>query len=284
MPVEAPVESPTSLDQALGLLAGGDGWQPLAGGTDLMVQITGELAPPPERILDLWRLDEMRGITLDGDALLIGALTTYTDIRRSDLCREHLPALVDASATIGAAQIQNRGTLGGNIANASPAGDTLPIMLATDTEFVLASAAGERTVAADDFWTGYRQTARRSDELLLRVRVPLSRGRHVVFRKIGTRRAQAISKVVMALSWREDGGVWRNVRLALGSVAPTPIRAPSTEAVLEGAAPRRATADHAAATLAGEIAPIDDVRSTADYRRTVAARSLHRLLREAGGW
>jgi len=146
------------------------------------------------------------------------------------------------------------------------------------------SARGERTVAARDFWIGYRQTARRPDELLLRVRVPLPRGRLVRFRKVGTRRAQAISKVVMALSWREDAGVWRELRLALGSVAPTPIRAHQTEAVLEGAAPRQSTADHAAATLADEIEPIDDVRSTADYRRVVAARVLHRLLREAGGW
>jgi CO/xanthine dehydrogenase FAD-binding subunit len=149
---------------------------------------------------------------------------------------------------------------------------------------VLGSARGERAVAAKDFWPAYRKTARRDDELLVRVRVPLPAGRQVRFRKVGTRRAQAISKVVMALSWREDGGVWRDVRVALGSVAPTPIRATQTERVLEGAAPRQSTADHAAQTLAGEIKPIDDVRSTADYRRVVSARILHRLLREAGGW
>ncbi|HVR28210.1 MAG TPA: FAD binding domain-containing protein, partial [Thermoanaerobaculia bacterium] len=216
--------------------------------------------------------------------LVLGALTTYTEIRRSDMCREHLPALVEAAATIGAAQIQNRGTIGGNIANASPAGDTLPVLLATDAEIVLGSASGERTVAANDFWTGYRQTARHADELLLRVRIPLPIGRQVRFRKVGTRRAQAISKVVLAISWRADAGVWRDVRLALGSVAATPIRARETESVLEGAAARRETADHAAARVAQEIDPIDDVRSTADYRRVVTARVLHRLLREAGGW
>jgi CO/xanthine dehydrogenase FAD-binding subunit len=116
------------------------------------------------------------------------------------------------------------------------------------------------------------------------VRIPLSAGRQVRFRKVGTRRAQAISKVVMALAWREEGGVWRDVRLALGSVAERPIRAHETEAVLEGAAARRETADHASATVVAEITPIDDVRSTADYRRVVTARVLHRLLREAGGW
>jgi CO/xanthine dehydrogenase FAD-binding subunit len=284
MPVEPPLESPTSLAQAYDLLSASDGWRPIAGGTDLMVQITGELAPPPERVLDLWRLDELRGITVENGELVLGALTTYTEIRRSDLCQENLPALVEAAATIGAAQIQNRGTIGGNVVNASPAGDTLPVLLAADAHIVLGSASGERTVAAADFWTGYRQTARRDDELVVRVRIPLPQGRQVRFRKVGTRRAQAISKVVACLSWRPDGGVWRDVRLALGSVAATPIRAHETERVLEGAAPRAETADHAATTLAAEIHPIDDVRSTAEYRRVVAARVLHRLLREATGW
>jgi len=290
MPAEPPVVSPGSLQEAYALLAEGDGWQPIAGGTDLMVQITGELVEPPERVLDLWRLDELRGIRLEGAELVLGALTTYTEIRRSLLVAEVLPALVDAAGTIGAAQIQNRGTLGGNIVNASPAGDTLPILLATDARIVLGSARGERAVAAADFWTGYRQTARTAEELVLRVRIPLPPGRQVRFRKVGTRRAQAISKVVMALAWRSDGAVgtstetsvWRDVRLALGSVAERPIRVPRTEAVLEGAPPTEATADRAASTLADEIQPIDDVRSTAEYRRTVAARVLHRLLRDEG--
>lgn len=284
MRVEPPVASPASLDEALSLLAGGDVWRPIAGGTDVFVQLTGDMGPAPERVLDLWRLNELRGIAVEDGALIMGALTTYTQIRSSDACREHLPALVAAAATIGAAQIQNRGTIGGNAINASPAGDTLPVLLAMDAELVLGSARGERTVAAKDFWPSYRKTACAPDELLLRIRFPLLRGRQVRFRKVGTRRAQAISKVVMAIAWREDGGVWRDVRVALGSVAPTPIRATETERVLEGAAPRETTADHAASVLAKEIHPIDDVRSTADYRRVVSARVLHRLLREAGGW
>jgi CO/xanthine dehydrogenase FAD-binding subunit len=280
---EPPVASPGTLEEAYGLLASA-AYEPIAGGTDLMVRITGELAPPPERVLDIWQLDELRGISADDGWLTLGALTTYTDMRRSALVNEHLPALAAAAATIGAAQIQNRGTIGGNAVNASPAGDTLPILLATGAELVLGSERGERSVAADDFFTGYRRTARAADELLLRVRIPLAAGRQERFRKVGTRRAQAISKVVMALAWREEGGVWRDVRLALGSVAERPIRAHETEAVLEGAAARRETADHASATVAAEITPIDDVRSTADYRRVVTARVLHRLLREAGGW
>jgi CO/xanthine dehydrogenase FAD-binding subunit len=284
MRVEPPVSSPTNLNEALALLAADGGWRPVAGGTDLLVQMTGDLAPPPERVLDIWRIPEMRGITIESGALTMGALTTYTQIRNSAECREHLAALVEAAATIGAAQIQNRGTIGGNAINASPAGDTLPVLLAMDAELVIGSTRGERTVAAKDFWPAYRKTARADDELLVRIRFPLPKGRQVRFRKVGTRRAQAISKVVMAIAWREDGGVWRDVRVALGSVAATPIRATETERVLEGAAPRETTADHAAATLANEIHPIDDVRSTADYRKVVSARVLHRMLREAGGW
>jgi CO/xanthine dehydrogenase FAD-binding subunit len=288
MPVEPPVESPQSLSEAYALMVA-QAYRPIAGGTDVMVQITGEIGEPPSRLLDVWRLEELRGIHIQGDAtqgaaLLIGALATYTEIRRSALVLERLPALAQAAATIGAAQIQNRGTIGGNVMNASPAGDTLPVLLATDAELILGSARGERSVPARAFWTGYRVTARAEDELLLRIRVPLPPERVVRFRKVGTRRAQAISKVVLALSYRENGGVWRDVHVALGSVAATPIRAAETEAVLEGAAPRETVADHAAATLARELRPIDDVRSTADYRRAVSARVLHRLLRDEGGW
>ncbi len=285
MPVEPPVTSPRELDEAYAILAEGP-VRPIAGGTDLMVALTGELGEPPARILDLWRLDALRGIALDGDAVSLGALTTYTEIRRSALCREHLPVLVEAAATIGAAQIQNRGTIGGNVVNASPAGDTLPVLLAADASFVVGSARGERTVAAAEFWPAYRQTALAPDELLVRIRIPLRAGRELRYRKIGTRRAQSISKVVMALGWRDGAPAapWTDVRLALGSVAATPIRARATEAVLEGRSPTPETADRAAETLAGELAPIDDVRSTAEYRRLAAARVLHRLIREAGGW
>src|SRR3954453_12483788 len=141
--VEPPIEHPRTLSEGYAFLASAP-HRPIAGGTDVMVQITGELGPPPERMIDLWRLDELRGIGVDGGDLRLGALTTYTDIRRSALCREHLPALVEAAATIGAAQIQNRGTIGGNVANASPAGDTLPVLLATDATILVGGQRGER--------------------------------------------------------------------------------------------------------------------------------------------
>jgi CO/xanthine dehydrogenase FAD-binding subunit len=281
--ITPPVVTPTTLAEAYALLAS-EPHRPIAGGTDLMVQLAAEVAEPPERIIDLWRLDELRGIEYDGYEVSIGALTTHAELRHSPVVRARLPALAEAAATVGAAQIQNRGTIGGNIANASPAGDTLPVLLAVDATFTLGSASGERTVRASEFWVAYRRTALRPDELVLRIAFPVERHRHTRFRKVGTRQAQAISKVVMALSYREDGGVWRDVRLGLGSVAATPIRARETESVLEGAAARESVADHASAVLAAELAPIDDVRSTADYRRTVSGRVLHRLLREAGGW
>jgi CO/xanthine dehydrogenase FAD-binding subunit len=285
--VEPPTESPTRLSDAYELLADGDGapWRPLAGGTDLMVQMTGEIGEPPARIIDVWDLDELRGIEVAGGVLSIGALTTYTELRRSREVAEVVPALAAAAATIGAAQIQNRGTIGGNVINASPAGDTLPVLLAVGAEMVLGSARGERVVAADDFWPSYRTTARLDDELLIRIRIPAVADRHVRFRKVGTRRAQAISKVVMALAWRSsDDAPWADVRLALGSVAATTVRARAAEAAMQGRRPDRETADAATAALVDEIVPIDDVRSTADYRRAVAARVLHRLVRDAGGW
>ncbi|MEA2537037.1 MAG: xanthine dehydrogenase small subunit [Chloroflexota bacterium] len=284
MPVEPPVVSPTSLAEAVALA--GSGHRPLAGGTDLLVQITGEIGQPPDAVVDLWRLDELRGIAVHDVTLELGALTTYTQIRHSALCAEHVPALVEAAATIGAAQIQNRGTLGGNVMNASPAGDTLPVLLALDAELVAGGAAGERSIPATGFWPEYRRTAVRPDELLLRIRIPIVAGRQQRFRKVGTRRAQAISKVVLALAWSEEPGtrVWRDVRLALGSVAATPIRASAAESALEGAAPDAETAERAVAALVAELEPIDDVRSTAAYRRAVAGRVLHRLLRDAGGW
>jgi carbon-monoxide dehydrogenase medium subunit len=285
VPVEPPIEVPRTLREAFELLSAASR-TPIAGGTDLMVRITGELGPPPERIIDLSRLEELRGISIADGALSLGALTTYSDIRRSRACAEHLPVLQEASATIGAIQIQNRGTIGGNIANASPAGDTLPILLAVDATIVVGGPLGERQIPADQFWVAYRTTALAPDELILRIRIPLTANRQVVFRKVGTRRAQAISKVVMAVAWRQEvpRGPWSNARLGLGSVADRPLRARDTEALLEGKRPTVETADAAAESVAAEIRPIDDVRSTADYRRMVTARILHRIIRDAGGW
>jgi CO/xanthine dehydrogenase FAD-binding subunit len=303
MPAEPPVVSPRTLREACELLAERP-HRLLAGGTDLLVQLTGEVGPVPERVLDLWQLQELRGIARRGAMLDLGALSTYTDIRRSALCREHASSLVEAAATIGAVQIQHRGTIGGNVMNASPAGDTLPVLLALDAVLVLVSVAGERAVAATDFWPAYRRTAARPDEVLARVRIPIVPDREQRFRKVGTRRAQAISKVVVAASWREDLGragsggepgvvargggpgrlgPWRDVRIALGSVAPIPIRVAAAEAELGSRERSLDVIDAAVEALGRTIQPIDDVRSTAAYRREVARRVVRRLLVEAAG-
>lgn len=291
MRVEPPVVSPRTLREAYALLAAHP-HRPLAGGTDLLVQLTGEVGPTPDRVLDLWRIEDLRGIEIRNGFLELGALTSYTELRRSPACRSNVPALVEAAATIGAIQIQNRGTIGGNVMNASPAGDTLPVLLALDAVMVLGSTRGEREVPAADFWPAYRRTAAEPDELLIRLRIPRVAGRAQRFRKVGTRRAQAISKVVVATAWEGDAVeaaeadpvapdvVRHRVRIALGSVAPTPIRAVAVEELLEGRRWDAAVVDAAVAAMAAAMTPIDDVRSTAAYRREAACRVVRRLLVE----
>ena len=275
-------DTPRTLADAFALLAEG-GRRPLAGGTDALVEHAAG-GGTVGRYLDLTALTEIRGIRVENGALVLGAATTYAELRSNPLIAEHAPVLAAMAAEVGAAQIQNRGTLGGNIATASPAGDSLPVLLALDAEIVVGGAHGERSIPASDFFPAYRRTALAGDELILRIVVPIRPDRTVAFRKVGTRRAQAISVVVLAVAWRAEDGAWRDVRVALGSVAATPIRARATEATLEGAAPTAEVAAVAAATLEAEITPIDDVRSTAEYRRSVAGRILHRIVRDAAGW
>jgi xanthine dehydrogenase small subunit len=240
---------------------------PLAGCTDLYVALNfGTLEPT--RFLDLWRLDRLRTIDVRGGLLSIGALATYTDLIRSALVRRRLPMLAAAARQVGGVQIQNRGTIGGNVVNASPAGDTLPVLTAADAIVVLESASGERRVPFVAFYTGYRQTVRRSDELVVALEVPRVQGRQY-FRKVGTRAAQAISKVVMA------GIAGPPAKVAFGSVAPTVVRARRTEAALARGVPL----EEAQRALAAELSPIDDLRSTAEYRRRVAMNLLAQFVR-----
>jgi len=209
-----------------------------------------------------------------GDVLSIGALATYTEIIRSPVVRRRVPMLCAAARQVGGAQIQNRGTIGGNVANASPAGDTLPVLAAAEATVVLVSAAGERRVPVAAFYTGYRQSVMRPDELVTALEGPRIRGRQW-FRKVGTRAAQSISKVVMAAVAPGHG---EPPRVAVGSVAPTVVRLPRTEAALG----RGAGLAEAQRTLLDEIAPVDDLRSTAEYRRRVAANLLARFWNERG--
>jgi xanthine dehydrogenase small subunit len=257
---------PRSLKHALRILQNEESVTPMAGCTDLYVSLNfGTLAAT--RFLNLWPLDALRSIETRDGRLSIGALATYTDIIRSPLVRRALPMLAAAAREIGGVQIQNRGTIGGNIANASPAGDTLPVLSAADAIVILQNADGRREVPFNAFYTGYRRTVARSDELIVAVEVPPLAGRQW-FRKVGTRAAQAISKVVMAAVGGDEP------RLAIGSVAPTVLRLRRTESALA----RRVPIREAENILLDEIAPIDDVRSSADYRRRVAANLLRRCL------
>jgi len=245
---------------------------PMAGCTDLFVSLNfGTLTDT--RFLNLWGLDRLRTIEVRGDRLAIGALVTHSELARSPLVRKRIPMLAAASREVGGVQIQNRGTLGGNVANASPAGDTLPVLAAADATVILISAGGSRTVPFNQFYTGYRQTVRRPDELIAGFEIPPIRGTQW-FRKVGTRAAQAISKIVIAGIRPEPGGA---VRIALGSVAPTVIRATRTEAALS----RGTSIEEAQRILLDEIVPIDDIRSTAEYRRRVAANLLARFWADA---
>lgn len=257
----------SSLDDALRILRD-EARTPIAGATDLYVALNfGTLAP--RRFVDLWGVDELRGISVRDDMLVMGGLTTYSAIIRSPLVAERLPMLIDAARQVGGPQIQNRGTIAGNIANGSPAADSVPVFAAADAVVVLKSTNHERRVPITQFYTGYRTSLMRADELIVAIEVPRVDGRQW-FRKVGTRAAQAISKVVVA------GVRSAAPRFALGSVAPTVVRAFATERALAGGA----SIEQAAMTLRREIAPIDDVRSSAEYRRHVAERLLHRFWSE----
>jgi CO/xanthine dehydrogenase FAD-binding subunit len=254
---------PRSLPDALKMLRDEGPLVPLAGCTDLYVALNfGTLRQ--KRFLNLWNLDALRGIDAKGRTLRIGALTTYTEIIRSKLIARRLPMLAAAAREIGGVQIQNRGTIGGNVANASPAGDSLPVLLASDAVVVLRSAAGTRRVPMTSFYVGYRQTVARPDELIDGFEIPAVAGRQW-FRKVGTRAAQAIAKVVAAGVWEKKAP-----RFAIGSVGPTVFRLTKTEEAMAAGV----SLPEAQEILRREIAPIDDMRSTADYRRNVAANLL----------
>jgi CO/xanthine dehydrogenase FAD-binding subunit len=262
------LERPRSLKAALSMLAADPSLVPIAGCTDVYVGLHfGTM--PQRKFIDLWGLNELRGISVNGGVLTIGALTTYTELIESAVVRKRVPMLAAASREVGGAQIQNRGTLGGNVANGSPAGDTLPVLAAADARVVLRSNAGVRTVAFNEFCTGYRSSVRQPDELIAAIQIPHIDGRQW-WRKVGTRRAQAISKVMIAAVRGQQ------VRIAFGSVGPTVVLAKKTAAILSAGG----SITEAQAALQTEIAPIDDIRSTGEYRSTVAANLLRQFWTE----
>jgi CO/xanthine dehydrogenase FAD-binding subunit len=271
--------SPGKLGEALSLLASEPGvWQPFAGGTDLMVLLeSGKLSH--KNYLNIWNLGELRGITATTDHLTLGALTTYTEVQSNPILREEFPMLCQAASETGGLAIQNRGTLGGNIANASPAADSPPALLAYNAELELLSVRGSRWVPYQTFHTGYKKMIMEPDELLARVRLPrLWPDLHHYYRKVGTRKAQAISKVCLAATARVYEGTVDKVRIAFGSIAPIPLRCIKTEAALQGARLDAGIIEKAKAELAREIVPIDDIRSTKNYRLRVSLNLLEDFL------
>jgi len=236
---------------------------------------------PPARYLSLWNLRELGGIDPTDDEIVIGALTTYTDVLRSPVLQEECPLLCQAAAETGGVATQNRGTIGGNIANGSPAADTPPALLVYDADVDLISVRGIRRVAYDRFHLGYKQMDLAPDELVRSIRVARGRGGWLqTWRKVGTRRAQAISKICFASALDLDVArtAVRDIRIAFGSVAPTVVRAAYAEAAVRGRAIHADTIAACCAALARDIAPIDDLRSTAAYRMRVARNLLEQFL------
>jgi CO/xanthine dehydrogenase FAD-binding subunit len=269
------MEAPKTLADALDRMAREPGvWKAFAGGTDLMVLLeSGKL--PQRKFLSIWKLPELRGSTTTASHVTIGALTTYSEVRRNEVLMREFPLLCRAAAETGSIATQNRGTIGGNIANASPAADTPPALLVYDAELELVSERGTRWVPYHGFWKGYKKIDLGEDELIRGIRLGREKtGWKHFYRKVGTRRAQAISKVCFAGAARVNEGRMEEVRIALGSVAPTVVRAIETEKVLHGEKVVPTTVRAAQEALAREIAPIDDIRSTASYRLRVAQNLL----------
>lgn len=271
------LRTPKTLKEALSLL-NDPAYKPFAGGTDIMVLFEAGVLPAGKYV-SLTNLKELKGIRSDAKTLTIGALATYTDIREHELIRKEFPALAEAARETGAIAIQNRGTIGGNIANASPAADSPPALLIYSAQIDLISENGRRTVSYDSFHSGYKKTALQPGEIILAVRLPReTKGRKHYYRKVGTRKAQAISKVVLAATAKKKGKKLQEVRLALGSVAPIPLRAARTERFLTGKEVGPEILRNAREILGQEISPIDDIRSNAIFRRKVAENLLGEFL------
>jgi xanthine dehydrogenase FAD-binding subunit len=280
--------APTGLIQALAVLAGPGGTTVLAGGTDLMPQSNAGRLRPAATLLNIRHVEALDLIAVDGGTLVIGSLVTIARLQKDALVREHAPVLAQVAEQFASQQIRNSATLGGNICNASPAGDMLPALLALDAELELASLAKDGTVSTrrvpiDGFFTGPGRTKREAHELLTAVRVPQpAAGQLAKFYKAGTRPALDISTIAIAFAARRDSeGRLHGVRLALGAVAPIPMRARRAEALLEGKVLDAALADAATKAATGEAQPIDDVRASAWYRKELLHNMTRRMLSDA---
>jgi OHCU decarboxylase len=283
-PADYQLVAPANLHAAVSLLAQEPGaWLAIAGGTDLMVlYAAGKLGA--RKLLSIWNLPELRRVDVGPDEISIGAGCTYTDLREHDLVRRELPLLATAAQWTGGIANQNRGTIGGNIVNASPAADSLPALLVYEAELILVSARGERRIPYLSFYTSYKKMQLLPDELIRAVCIPRRFESYVPYaRKVGARNAQAISKVCVAALGRLAGGAVEDVRIALGSVAPVPLRLTETESAIRGNAIDPALLSLARKKAIAEIRPIDDIRSTARYRAAVTGNLVVEFLERLGG-
>lgn len=271
-PADYELVSPGNLPAVLSLLASEPGaWTPIAGGTDVMVlYAAGKLTS--RRLVSIWNLPELRRIDVSPEEIRIGSACTYTALRENAILREEFPLLVTAASWTGGIANQNRGTLGGNIANASPAADSLPALLVYGADLILVSVRGELRVPYRAFHTGYKKMLRAPDELIHSIVLPRKFSTYLPYaRKVGARGAQAISKVCIAALAKTRRGIIEDVRIALGSVAPVPLRLLQTENLLQGKKADPSLAALARKTAVTEISPIDDIRSSARYRTAVVA-------------
>lgn len=276
---------PETLPEALAMMADETTrGTPLAGGTDMMVQWESGVRPPPHRAINIKHLPELCALRQDGDKVIIGAAVTHAQLRKSSVIHASVPALAAAAATVGGGQIQSMGTLAGSIANASPAGDLAPTLLASDAEVVVASVRGERTLMLEQFILGYRKIDLAPDELIVRFVVPAKFDtEREGFRKLGPRAAQAISKIMGSYRGETRDGKITRFAVALGSVAPTAIRLRSVEKALIGRAIDLHTIEEAEQLAAAAVKPISDIRSTAEYRSWVSGRLLRYFLEDLAG-
>jgi len=273
-PADYELAAPGTLQKVLALYADEPGsWLPIAGGTDVMVlYAAGKL--PARKLVNIGDLRELRRIEVTSSEVCIGAGCTYTDLRQHSVIANEFPLLVRAAAWTGGIANQNRGTLGGNIANASPAGDSLPVLLVYDADLILVSVRGERRIPYRTFHTGYKKTLLAPDELIHSICISKNLKGYISYaKKVGARNAQAISKVFLAALARISNTTIEDVRLAAGSVGPIPVRLAATERALAGRAIDNSLLEAAGNVMAQEVQPIDDIRSTAEYR-TVVLRNL----------
>lgn len=272
---------PRSVKEALETRAAHPDWMVLAGGTDLMVSANHRAEPVG--MLDLWRLDELCFIRADRDKVSIGAGATWWEIENHAVIGNRLTPLAAAAREIGALQIQARGTLGGNVGTSSPVGDSLPALLALDAEIEVASVRGRRRIPYSEYCTGYRTTQLAADELIIAAHLPLPETtQSLMWRKVGTRRAQSISKVMGAAAIAVDGGTVVSARVAFGAIANRPIRLTGIEEAVKGLRVGTQAADAARMAMRAAIKPIDDVRSTASYRLQVAENLVARFFGQRG--